>query len=205
MTFSEEALIEYGEAQLEDQYPEFAALMREYEEGILLFEVTKLNVWDKASQDTTGLREYFNSHRDDYMWPERALVVDYRVTSSEQGTLNRALSSSAKYAPVDWAAAMNKREHVASFSQKNMSKDKVEELGYQWQEGWTSAAVMTDSTMTFTKVQAIEPPTQKELAEAKGYVIADYQDYLEEKWIEELRKTYEVKVNEHVVDLLIDD
>jgi peptidyl-prolyl cis-trans isomerase SurA len=52
-------------------------------------------------------------------------------------------------------------------------------------------------------VTEILPPRPKELNEARGYVIADYQDELERRWVEELRRAYEVEVNERVLKKLI--
>ena len=46
-------------------------------------------------------------------------------------------------------------------------------------------------------------PTPKTLDEARGQVIAAYQDYLEDKWIEALRNKYSVEVNYEILYGLI--
>jgi peptidyl-prolyl cis-trans isomerase SurA len=80
--FLSEKALYYEERNLVNKYPEFKALMREYEEGILLFEATKINVWDKASKDTTGLIAFHNEHRNDYMWEERLEVATLTLDST---------------------------------------------------------------------------------------------------------------------------
>ncbi|MBP7644100.1 MAG: peptidylprolyl isomerase, partial [Saprospiraceae bacterium] len=69
--FKEEKTIAFEQGNLEKKYPDFKSLMREYEEGILLFEVTKNAVWDRANQDTVGLANYFSKNRNKYMNEER--------------------------------------------------------------------------------------------------------------------------------------
>ena len=60
-----------------------------------------------------------------------------------------------------------------------------------------------DQTATFKKVSEILPPQPKALNEARGYIIADYQDHLEKIWIKELRAKYDVEVNDNVFESLI--
>ena len=69
--FVDENCLAFEDKHLEEKYPEFAALMQEYHDGILLFNLTDEKVWSKAVKDTVGLDKFFNEHRNDYMWEER--------------------------------------------------------------------------------------------------------------------------------------
>ena len=60
-----------------------------------------------------------------------------------------------------------------------------------------------DKSYNFFKLEQILQPGQKSLQEARGYVVADYQDYLEKRWLESLRKQYKVKTNEKVFNSLV--
>jgi peptidyl-prolyl cis-trans isomerase SurA len=74
--------------------------MREYEEGILLFEITRQAVWDKASADTIGLKKYFDAHKSNYNWNERALIHEYTVKSTDEALIQSIYTFSKKN-PVD--------------------------------------------------------------------------------------------------------
>ena len=56
---------------LESKYPEFKSLIQEYRDGILVFEIMQNEVWKKASEDTTGIKNYFEAHRSEYTYPIR--------------------------------------------------------------------------------------------------------------------------------------
>ena len=98
--------MDYEEAHLTEKYPEFSALMREYEEGILLFEVTKIMVWDRASSDTAGLKAYHEKHRGKYMWPERAHVISYTVDSHDEKEVMKAYKRAPELTPEAWLAEL---------------------------------------------------------------------------------------------------
>ncbi|MDW7693807.1 peptidylprolyl isomerase [Flammeovirgaceae bacterium SG7u.111] len=83
-TFVEETLLMYEESQLATKYPEFRHLEREYQEGLLLFQVMENEVWSPATKDTTGLRIYFEENQGSYQWNERA---EASIFSAESQTL----------------------------------------------------------------------------------------------------------------------
>lgn len=197
-------LMAYAESRLEDDFPEFAALMREYREGILLFEATKIEVWDKASEDTTGLKAFFADHREDYKWGKRATVTHYAI-NTKSDLDPAAILSFAKENGMD--ATLNKfgRANIETTSE-DYEISRLSEIGGLQPQIGSSTAVSKDvrkGISSFYKVETLLPARKKELNEARGYVIADYQDQLEREWVEKLRQRYPVKVNKKVLAKLI--
>lgn len=197
-------LMTYAESRLEADFPEFAALMREYREGILLFEATKIEVWDKASEDTTGLKAFFADHRDNYQWEERATVTKYAI-NAKSGLDAAAILYFAKENGMDATLDKFGRANIEATSD-DYELSRLAEVGGLKPKVGSTTAVSKDvrkSVSTFYKVEALLPARKKELNEARGYVIADYQDQLEREWVEQLRKRYPVKINKKVLSKLI--
>ncbi|MGB0930398.1 MAG: peptidylprolyl isomerase, partial [Chitinophagales bacterium] len=82
--FIEQSLLQVEESRLSEKYPEFKRLLKEFRDGTLLFELTEQKVWNKALEDTVGLKEFYNGHKDNYKWKERvdAAVVTIQDPSS---------------------------------------------------------------------------------------------------------------------------
>ncbi|MFT4750885.1 MAG: peptidyl-prolyl cis-trans isomerase SurA [Neolewinella sp.] len=197
-------LMAYAESRLEADFPEFAALMREYREGILLFEATKIEVWDRASEDTTGLKAFFANHRDDYEWEERATVTHYAINAKSGLNVAEVLSF-AKENGMDATLDKFGRANINATTDV-YEMGRLAEIGGLEAKVGSSTAVIKDarkSVSTFDKVEALLPARKKELNEARGYVIADYQDQLEREWVQLLRKRYSVQINKKVLSKLI--
>jgi peptidyl-prolyl cis-trans isomerase SurA len=200
--WSDEISLSFEESQLDKKYPEFRSLMREYEDGILLFEALKINVWDKANTDSVGLEQYFKANLSQkYKWDERAQVSIYTLKTDDPAVLKKVRELAAKKPSATVLKKINKKGDVLTVLEKTYEKGKNKDLANLW-----AAASMTEpkvdagtKTATFLKVESILPPTAKTLSEARGYAVADYQDYLEKKWVEELVKTYPVKIEESVL------
>ncbi len=190
----------YAEGQLEEKFPDFRALMREYREGILLFEATKLEVWDKAGEDSTGLQAYFDAHRDDYHFGPRARVLALTV-----GAGGPEPAGVMAYAAAHDAAeiAEHYKDQPVTVSEDLYEADRLPE-GLSMETGSQTAPTSTPAGTTFQLVVDTEAARRKELSEARGYVIADYQDMLEREWVEQLRKKFPVKRNKKVLAKLIE-
>lgn len=198
--FVNEKALFYEEKNLSAKYPEFKSLMREYEEGILLFEATKVNVWDKASKDTVGLEAFHAAHVNDYMWDERLEIATVTLDSASLNQLPTIKKWAAKK-PIDVVAAKAAKKKIGmTVTRKIYQKEDPLPAGITWAAG--QKADLPDST-GFVSVEKVIPPTPKTLDEARGYIIADYQDQLEKDWIASLQAKYPVKVNDAVLMSLV--
>ena len=204
-SFTDQKAIQYEEANLENRYPEFKSLMREYEEGILLFEATKINVWDKASQDTDGLNAFFERNKNNYTWKPRAVADIYTLNSTDQKLIRQV-------AKLLESKDANMLEQLVNSKDKLLTIDRITQemgsknlLGVEFKEGAISEP-KTDTksgTTTFKKILEIKPASQKTMDDARGYIIADYQDELEKAWISELKKQFPVDIKKKVLKSII--
>jgi peptidyl-prolyl cis-trans isomerase SurA len=204
--WGDDLAFQFEETQLDKKYPEFKSLMREYEEGILLFEALKINVWDRANMDSVGLEKYFNANLSQkYKWDERARVSIYTLKTDDPKVLGEVRNLAKKKGSADVLKKMNKKEEILTVIEKIYEKGKNKDLTDIWQAGAMTNAKTDEGTKTasFIKVEEIIPVTAKTLAESRGYAVADYQDYLEKQWIEDLRQEFPVKLDEAVLKSLI--
>ncbi|OAV44663.1 peptidylprolyl isomerase [Lewinella sp. 4G2] len=200
----DEELVRYAESRLELDYPEFAALMREYREGILLFEATKMEVWDKASEDTVGLLAFYEANRGDYNWKPRAEVTRYTVDTKSGVDVNEVMTMAKNSAPAKVQYRFGKDKVTTETDRYEYDRlDQMENLKPEVGSVSVMKNDLREGVATFYKVEKLLPTAPKKLDEARGYVIADYQDELERRWVAELRDAYPVKINKKVLNKII--
>ena len=199
--FKEEKILEYEDSRLEEKYPEFRALVEEYHDGILLFDLTDQKVWSKAVKDTAGLKVYYAAHRDDYMWGKRADAVIYTILDPENIEVDEVSAMVAGGAPTqevlekyNTGGKINIKAEEGLFTEgENDILDKI-----KWKKN-TSEIINSEEGTFIIKIKGILKPQPKSLDEARGLITADYQNHLEEKWVQELRQKYDWEVNEEVL------
>jgi len=205
--FVDENCLAYMDKHLEEIYPEFADLMQEYHDGILLFNLTDEKVWTKAVKDTVGLDKFFNEHRADYMWDERVDATVYHIRDKKDVKLVKIIIEQNKN-DGDIAQVLD-RDSIRSVRiipdtyEKGDDKyvDQVE-----WEEG-NIQEIDSDieDRVTFVKIRNIRLPVAKELNESRGLVTADYQTYLEEQWIVQLKAKYPVVIHQDVMSAMLEE
>ncbi len=206
--FEKDKVMSFAEANLEKKYPDFKSLMREYQEGILLFDISRREVWDKASEDSTGLATFYPSVQDQFQWEERAKVVTYTLPRLYEVKLKKIRKYAARKTPAKVLAKFNKKTRVLTMNRETFEKSKAPaNILKVWRpRGLSETAFDTNrqpQIASFSVVEAIIPPGPKALEDARGYAIAKYQDFLENRWIKSLQRQYKIEVNEAVLDSLI--
>ena len=198
--WEKEEILNYEESKLESKYPDFKALMNEYHDGIILYEVMSDKVWNKAIQDTNGLKEYFNSNRNLYTWGKRidALVYEcYNKKIADQVykmIQNDTINSKHVLEEINKDSELNLRVRTNKFEQQNTPflKDREFKIG-------NNLPFELDGKYYVIKVSELLQETEKEINEAKGVVTSDYQNYLEKLWIEQLKVKHPIKINTTVL------
>lgn len=187
--------------QLPIKYPEYKALMQEFEDGILLFEVSDKKVWSKSSEDSTGLKKFFEDNNDNYVWGKRAKCEVYY--SGKMEIINEAMGM-AKDSNLILSQIKNRLNQK---SQLNLTAySGTFELGsnkvlknFNINKTGVTELKMIDGKFYFIKVIEILEPTNKKLEEMRGRAISDYQKYLEAEWIKHLYSTYKVDINKEEI------
>lgn len=192
----------YEDAHLEEKYPDFKLLVQEYHDGILLFDLMDKEVWKKAEQDTVGLENYYNAHKDEYMWGERLKTVYATVNHPENVARVEELVKTDL--GMDSIRAILKAEEIRGVSVKIrywQHGDNVDIDETEWKAGELRVIPSTvDKTTKIVRVLEVRDPEPKTLNEAKGLVISAYQQQLEEDWLNELKAKYPVTVNEKTLE-----
>ena len=206
-SFENEMCLVYEDEHLEENYPEFKDLMQEYHDGILLFNLTDEKVWSKAVIDTSGLEQYFNENNGKYIWDERVDATVYEIRDREiVDTVKNIIATYDNDGDIALALENDSIKMLVTilpgFYEKGDNKY-VDQIN--WEIGLSDEINSDVENLTvFVKVRKILKPEPKKLDEARGLATADYQSYLEQEWIKQLKIEYPVSVNEEVLQKLIE-
>jgi peptidyl-prolyl cis-trans isomerase SurA len=202
-TFESREVTKYREANLEEIDQDFKNLMQEYHDGILLFELTNKEVWTKAVDDTLGLKKFFDKNRNNYVWKDRVSITSFNVKDVKSAAKIKKYLAKGKDQEFI-VSKINKKEKIVSAEDKTLEKDAndfVKQL--EWEVGSVAEEKNLDGSVLLTVVNETLAPSNKELKETRGYVISDYQEFLEKVWISKLRKKFLIVNNNEVFEGLI--
>ena len=206
--FVNEELLAYEESKLEEKYPEYKALLQEYREGILLFDLTNKKVWTKAVEDTLGLQAFYDANKSNYTWEKRldatiyscidlttAKKVKREIYKKHRGTITNA----------DILVKINKDDALSLQIESNKfvkgANKNVDAI--EWKTGISKDIVLENGSYIIIDVHEVLASGTKELSESRGKVISDYQTALENDWLASLKAKYAVTIHADVLHSLI--
>ena len=191
-------ILAYEEALLPAKYPAYKALLQEYHDGIILYEIMQDLVWNKAVKDTAGLRAFFMENRSKYVWSQRLDATVYECKDEHVAVQVYGMLVSA-----DTITSKEVLEVINKDSELNlkvrMNKFEVAQTPYLKDRNFTpglNPVYSMDGKWYVIKVVAVLAPAPKEFNEAKGLATSDFQAFLEKKWLEGLRLNHKIVINE---------
>ncbi len=192
--YAADAAIAYETAALEKRNPEFARVMTEFREGLILFSLMEDSVWNAASEDSLALHAHWEAHQNEYTFPERTRVVAFYSSNDSllQVVASKLDSGISGAALQEWIASdstaairvdtVRVAEETSSIFDRALSLDVGGHVG----------PIPHARDRVLLLKDGLEPPRVKTFEEARATVVGEYQQVLEEALIERLRQRYDV-------------
>lgn len=177
-------------------------LIQEYHDGLLLFEASNREVWEKAAKDEEGLLKFFKKNRKKYAWDEPRFkgIAYYTRDIADVEAVKKSVKGK-KFA--DWAQILRNtfnndsvlRIRVEKGIFKKGDNALVDKNEYDVADAKVKEVQDFPNTATYGKM--LKAP--EELSDVKALVIADYQSAMEEEWLKVLEKKYPAEINQEVL------
>lgn len=202
--FIDSEINNYEDAQLENKHDEFRYLMQEYHDGILLFEVSNKEVWDKATKDNVGLDNYFKEHKAKYNWDKPHFKG--RIIYCKNNETLKAAKSIVKKAnndSIDKYLTTRLNDSI-----KNVKIDKGlfvqgenKEVDFQIFKQKEKPEVSKEFPYVFVIGKSLKSEPE-DYTDVRGLVTADYQEFLEQEWIKTLKSKYPVDIKQNILETI---
>ncbi len=198
--FVDEQLKTYYDENLEAEFPEFSFVMEEYRDGLLLFDLMEKEIWERSKNDTIGLQKFYDDNKSAHMWKKRVEATIY--SSTKQDVIKKVQAFiKKKVTPAEIKEKLNTKEVVnvmtnsGTFEEGNQALPK----GLKFETGVSD--IMKEGEYYFIAVvDKVIPEGVKTLEECRGKLTNEYQQYLEQHWVDDLKKEFKVKVNNDVFE-----
>lgn len=202
-TLTMEQVMEKRADSLAAADPEMKYLIQEYHDGLLLYEISNRQVWDRAAKDEVGQRAWFEAHKKDYAWTEpRYKGIAYHVKDKADV---KAVKKCVKKLPFDqWADALR-----TTFNPDSVIRIRVEKGIFKPGDNPTIDQMVFKVANANAKVNPDYPidavygkklkKYPEDYTDVRAQVISDYQEMLEQEWIASLRRRYPVKIYDDVL------
>jgi len=189
--YLENVIIEYEKSNLEKKYSEFKHLMNEYHDGLLIFEISQKEIWNKASLDSIGLNQYYQEHLDDYLLKEHFEgTLYYCRTKQAFKAIKKLLSKNSK---LDNSSLPEELADQVMIKQGRFFKGDESLLDKQvWK---TKTAITANDYPFLLKTGKRVDISVQPLEMIQGQVISDYQTELEKQWVNKLKEKYKPIIN----------
>lgn len=196
----DEQIITFHNDNLENEFPEFKFVMQEYRDGLLLFDLMEKEIWNKAKNDTIGLEKFRLENIANYQWKKR-FDVDL-FSSTDEKVIKKAQAYLKKGKSITYIKEqLNVKDKINIIVKSGLFEHDFDVLpDFAISQTGITPIIAKGDYYFVANVKEIRPVEPKLLNETKGKLVSDYQQYLEQNWVDELRKEFKIEIDKAVFE-----
>lgn len=200
--FLDEQLTNYYDENLENDFPDFANVMEEYRDGLLLFDLMEKEIWERAKTDTIGLKNFYDKHKMEHVWKKR--IEATIISSTKEDMIKKAQALLKKNTePQAIKDKLNVNNVIHVMTNSGLFEEGSDALPKSTNYKLGISDIFKEGEYYFViNVKKIIPESVKTLEECKGKIVNEYQQSLEQHWVDDLKKEFTVKINSDVFERL---
>ncbi len=213
--FIKQTMLSYEETMLEKKNIPYRLLVNEFHDGILYFDIMQKEVWDKAALDKTGLDDYYSKNENLYnnFYQADVSIFEYGINDSTKiEKLFRKLKNSNlddNEIAIKIQSTLDENfkfvKRLNDIEGKEPIIDKCLVLYKTGKLEKDERLIMFNSDKELIWLNNEIQKTEKPIEDINGIVLADYQKYLEKIWVSNLKKKYDVEINEKVFESIFNN
>ena len=198
--FLDKEVLAYHEENLEFENKEFANVLNEYREGLLLFDLMETKIWNAVKKDTVALQKHYEANKDKYVWPERVeAIVITSANEEDVKKAKKALEDQTSIEDIKAQININDKQNIIVTTGIMSKEDQSLPEDFLVKKG-VSEIYKNNKSFHVAEVIEILPESTKSFKDAQGPVTSDYQTIYEANWMQELTDKYKVKINQEILE-----
>ena len=200
--FIESKILEIEDKMLESKYPEFKYTVKEYHDGILYFEITDQKIWSKALIDSVGQMKFYEDNKQNYLGEEKYEGSVYYASNPKILKKVSKIINKSSFGSKTTNDDLLKKFNTSGIEQLKIVTSVFKKGENEYVDYYIWNMTKPGNVENALVKGKLLPKYYKSFAEIKGQIISDYQDFIEKRWTGELRKKYDIKINETVLSEL---
>ena len=201
--YRDDEAVEYLNSVLEEVEPDFCNISREYHDGLLLFDISNREIWERVANHPEEVDAYFASHVKQFRFDKPCFkgIVAFCRNENDYKELKEILDNTDMSEWVDSILSFNKKE-IKVRVMRGASETGIFKQG---QNAYVDKIVfgkgefepMKDYPYANVIGRVLKEP--ESVNDISGEVSEAYQQYLENEWVKKLRSKYQYKINKKVL------
>ncbi|MBI2619403.1 MAG: peptidylprolyl isomerase [Ignavibacteriales bacterium] len=196
------AILEEHASSVGQRHPSFDNLMKEYEHGVLIYQIDQNEIWQKIAVNDSVLTDYYERNSQKYRWPRRLNIAEIHVrTDSIAALAYERLKKGGNFGDLaaEFTVRPGFKEKRGEWGLLPIPANRLTNMGISMRTDSITTPFPHESGWSIITVVGRDSARAKTFDEALPEITSHYQEHAakerEQEWIDSLKRKYGVTID----------